>query len=245
VMAIREIYIETLIELFKSYFNSRGSLEAFEEVRFRANQLGKRFFKEKVPLDWVIGLYVEATRRLESEAQGEALEPYGCKALLLELVITYSINLLENLELEKQLRESEERFRRVAERSFDAILTWDTTGCITYASPAAERICGRKLEDLLGKPFHDLVHESSRPRAMRAHAEAMNGELVNGLQIDLVGGDGSSIAAEVNASAIISGGDVVGVEGIFRDITKHKRAEEALREYIEKFKDLEINKTHN
>jgi PAS domain S-box-containing protein len=244
-MAIRETYIETLIELFKSYFNSRGSLEAFEEVRFRANQLGKRFFKEKVPLDWVIGLYVEATRRLESEAQGEALEPYGCKALLLELVITYSINLLENLELEKQLRESEERFRRVAERSFDAILTWDTTGCITYASPAAERICGRKLEDLLGKPFHDLVHESSRPRAMRAHAEAMNGELVNGLQIDLVGGDGSSIAAEVNASAIISGGDVVGVEGIFRDITKHKRAEEALREYIEKFKDLEINKTHN
>jgi len=244
-MAIRETYIETLTELFRAYFNSRGSLEAFEEVRFRANQLGKRLFKEKVPLDWVIGLYVEATRRLESEAQEEDLELYGCKALLLELVIIYSINLLENLELEKQLRESEERFRRVAERSFDAILTWDTKGCITYASPAAERICGRKLEELLGKPFQDLVHKSSRPRAMRAHAKAMNGELVNGLQIDLVGGDGSSIAAEVNASAIISGGDVVGVEGIFRDITKHKRAEEALREYIEKFKDLEINKTHN
>lgn len=229
-MAIRERYIETLIELFKAYFNSRGSLEAFEEVRFRANELGKRLFKEKVPLDWVIGLYIEATRRLESEAQ-EALEFYGCKALLLELVITYSINLLENLELEEQLRESEERFRRIAERSFDAILTWDTTGCITYASPAAERICGRKLEDLLGKPFHDLVHESSMPRAMQAHAEALKGENVNGLQIDLVGGDGS-IAAEVNASAIISGGEVVGVEGIFRDITKHKRAEEALREYM-------------
>ncbi len=230
-MAIREIYIETLIELFKAYFHSGGSLEAFEEVRFRANQLGKGLFKEKVPLDWVIGLYIEATRRLESEAQEEALELYGCKALLLELVITYSINLLENLELEEQLRESEERYRRIAERSFDAILTWDTTGCITYASPAAERICGRKLEDLLGKPFHDLVHESSIPRAMQAHAEALKGENVNGLQIDLVGGDGS-IAAEVNASAIISGGEVVGVEGIFRDITKHKRAEEALREYI-------------
>ena len=228
-MAIRERYIETLIELFKAYFNSRGSLEAFEEVRFRANELGKRLFKEKVPLDWVIGLYIEATRRLESEAQEEALELYGCKALLLELVITYSINLLENLELEAQLRESEERFRRIAERSFDAILTWDTTGCITYASPSAERICGRKLEDLLGKPFHDLVHESSIPRAMQAHAEALKGENVNRLQIELVGGDGS-IAAEVNASAIISGGEVVGVEGLFRDITKHKRAEEALRE---------------
>jgi PAS domain S-box-containing protein len=213
-MAIRERYIETLIELFKAYFNSRGSLEAFEEVRFRANQLGKRLFKEKVPLDWVIGLYIEATRRLESEAQ-EALELYGCKALLLELVITYSINLLENLELEEQLRESKERFRRITERSFDAILTWDTTGCITYASPAAEGICGRKIEDLLGKPFHDLVHESSIPRAMQAHVEALKGENVNGLQIDLIGGDGS-IAAEVNASAIISGGEVVGVEGIFR-----------------------------
>ena len=222
-MAIRERYIETLIELFKAYFNSGGSLEAFEEVRFRANQLGLRLFKEKVPLDWVIGLYIEATRRLESEAQEEALELYGCKALLLELVITYSINLLENLELEARLRESEERFRRIAERSFDAILTWDTTGCITYASPAAERICGRKLEDLLGKPFYDLVHESSIPRAMQAHAEALKGENVNGLQIDLVDGDGL-IAAEVNASAVISGEEVVGVEGIFRDITKHKRA---------------------
>ena len=240
-MAIRERYVERLIDLFKAYMKCEESLEAFEEVRYGASQLGKRLFKEKLPLDWIVGLYIEAVNSLKSEAREEGLDLSGCRNLLLEMVMTYSTSFLESLELEERLRESEERFRRITERSFDAIVTLDPSGRVTYASPAAERISGRRLKDILGKPFDDLVHESEIPTAIDAIAEAMKRRFVDGLQIEMLRGDGSSVTVEVNATSIIRDGEVVGVEGIFRDMTERKTAEEALRESEEKYKNFVNN----
>jgi PAS domain S-box-containing protein len=240
-MAIRERYIERLIDLFKAYMNGKDSLETFEEVRYRAHQLGKRLFKEKVPLDWIVGLYIEAVRNLRSETREEALDLSGCENLLLEMVMTYSTSLLESIELEQRLQESERRFRRIAERSFDAIVTLDPSGLITYASPATERISGRDLEDILGRPFYDLVCESDIPKATEALAEVMERGYVNRLQIEMLRGDGSLVTVEVNASPLTSDGEAVGVEGVFRDITESKKAKGSLREYEEKYRNLVNN----
>lgn len=228
-MAFRGKYLNRLIELFKAYLRSGKSIEAFEEVRWDAYQLGKRLFREKVPLDWIVGLYVEALRSLESEAREGALDVSGCGTLLLEMVITYSTSLLRELELAERLRESEERFKRIADRSFDAIIAMDATGNITYASSAAKRIGGRGLRDFVGKRLHEFVHESHIPTLMQAFDEVMKGQSVDGLQIEMVREDGSSVTVEVNASPIVKDRKVVGVEGIFRDITERKRTEEALK----------------
>ena len=240
-MAIREIYIDRLIDLFKAYMKGKDSLVTFEEVRYRAHQLGKRLFKEKVPLDWIVGLYIEAVSSLRSETREEALDLSGCENLLLEMVMTYSTSLLESTELEQRLQESEQRFKRIAERSFDAIVTLDPSGRITYASPTTETISGRDLKDILGRPFDDLVHESDIPKATEALAEVMERGYVNRLQIEMLRGDGSLVTVEVNASSITSDGEAVGVEGIFRDITERKKAKGALREYEEKYKNLVNN----
>jgi len=106
-MAIREKYIEKLVELFKAYMESGHSLDTFEEVRYQASQLGKELFKEEIPLDWIVGLYIEASRRLKSEARKEeALDLASCGELLLEMVMAYSISFLRDLE---RLQESGER----------------------------------------------------------------------------------------------------------------------------------------
>lgn len=229
-MAIREKYIEKLVELFRAYMKSGKSLETFEEVRYQASQLGKKLFKEKVPLDWIIGLYIEAVRRLRREARKEeALDLASCGNLLLEIVMAYSINFLRSLELRERLQESEERFRRIAERSFDALFTLDLSRRITYASPAAERIERRRLEDIWGKPFDSFVHESDVPKMTQALSKVMKGGTIDGLEIKLLRGDGSLVNVEVNASPIIRDGEVVGVEGIFRDITERKKLEQLRR----------------
>ncbi|NIU39384.1 hypothetical protein GWN65_05300 [Candidatus Bathyarchaeota archaeon] len=101
-MAIREKYIEKLVELFKSYMKSGKSLDTFEEVRYQASQLGKKLFKEKVPLDWIVGLYIEAVRRIKSEVPKEALDLASCGELLLEMVMAYSTNFLRYVELREQ-----------------------------------------------------------------------------------------------------------------------------------------------
>ncbi len=130
-MAIRKKYIEKLVELFKSYMKSGHSLESFEEIRYQASELGKELFKERIPLDWIVGLYIEAVRRLKSEVRKkEALDLASCGELLLEMVMAYSVNFLRDLELRKTLRESD--------------------------PPAAKSIERRKFENKLGKHFHSF-----------------------------------------------------------------------------------------
>lgn len=102
-MAIREKYIEKIVELFKAYMKSGHTLDTFEEVRYQASELGKELFKEKIPLDWIVGLYIEAVRRLESEARKkEAFDIASFGDLLLEMVMTYSTNFLRNMELRER-----------------------------------------------------------------------------------------------------------------------------------------------
>ncbi len=130
-MAIREKYIEKLVELFKSYMKSGHSLESFEEIRYQASELGKELFKERIPLDWIVGLYIEAVRRLKFEVRKkEALDLASCGELLLEMVMAYSVNFLRDLELRKTLRESD--------------------------PPAAKSIDCREFENKLGKHFHSF-----------------------------------------------------------------------------------------
>ncbi len=218
------------------------SLEGFEEVRFEACQLGKKLFREKVPLDWIVGLYVEAVKSLRSEARREeALDLSGCGNILLEMVMTYSTSLIRTTELRERLLESEERFRRIAERSFDAIITLDLSGHVMYASPAAERISGRGLKDIVGESFYAFVHEPDVPRTIQAWNEVKRRGVVKGLQIELLRGDGSLVPVEVNASSIVRDGEVVGVEGIFRDVTERTKAEKALRMSEERYKILVNN----
>ncbi len=229
-MAIREKYVEKLVELFKSYMKSGQSLYTFEEVRYQTSQLGKELLNEKISLDWIVGLYIEAISKLKFEARKEeAINLASCGDLLLEMVMAYSTNFLRNLELKERLRESEERFMRIAERSSDALFTLDLSGRITYVSPAAERIDGRRLEDILGKSFHSFVHESDVPKTIRALSKVMKGQTVHALDIKLLRGDGSLVNVEVDASSIIRDGKVVGVEGVFRDITQRKKLEQLRR----------------
>ncbi len=143
--------------------------------------------------------------------------------------MAYSINFLRSLELRERLQESKERFRRIAERSFDALFTLDLSHRITYASPATERIERRRLEDILGKPFDSFVHKSDVPKMTKALSKVMKGGTIDGLEIKLLRGDGSLVNVEVNASPVIRDGEVVGVEGIFRDITEKKKLEQLRR----------------
>jgi PAS domain S-box-containing protein len=140
------------------------------------------------------------------------------------------VDITERKRIEEALRVSEERFRGIAERSFDAIFTTNDEGCITYASPAAERISGYACEEVLGKTFRDFVAESEIPKLAQQSTGRRKDELVAGLEIELRRKDGSSASVEMNASPILRDGQFVGMQGIARDITERKRMEKRLQE---------------
>jgi PAS domain S-box-containing protein len=63
----------------------------------------------------------------------------------------------ERYQVEKNLRESEERFRLVVEAAPSAMLVVDHAGIITLANARAQSLFGYKLDELLGNPVEMLV----------------------------------------------------------------------------------------
>ncbi len=152
------------------------------------------------------------------------------------------VSQLEILEIERKkaeeaLRESEERFRSVAERNFDMIYELDLEGRITYLSAAGETLAGGKPEEILGTFFQDHLPVSEKPKGIHALTTVAKGQSMSSYQLDIIRKDGAIVSFEFNSSPIVKEGKVVGIEGIARDITERKRIEEKERE-VETLKEI-------
>jgi PAS domain S-box-containing protein len=138
--------------------------------------------------------------------------------------------------MEEELHKSEERFRGIAERSFDAIATVDLEGTITYASPSVGKVLGYPDTEVIGKSFLEYFTPVQLSNATQLFAGLMQGRKLEGLQIELQRRGGTAATVEINASPIIVNGEVAGIQAVFRDITQRKRTEDALRESEEKLR---------
>jgi len=139
---------------------------------------------------------------------------------------------------EETLRKAEEMLSGITERNFDAIYELDLEGHATYVSPAVKRILGYKPEEVLGEFLQDHIPEGEMPKAAQALATVKKGRNIEGLQLEVVKKDGSRASVEINASPIMRNGEVIGCQGIFRDITQRKKAEEELEESRSHFQSL-------
>ncbi len=71
--------------------------------------------------------------------------------------------------LERELRESEGRFRALAEHSTDMISRHAPDGTYTYASPACRRLLGYEPEDLVGRSAYEFFHPDDVSTVRQSH----------------------------------------------------------------------------
>jgi PAS domain S-box-containing protein len=142
---------------------------------------------------------------------------------------------------EAALRESEERYRIVAETASDAIITIDTESRILFVNSAAEVIFGYTTAELLGQPLTRLMPEGLRPMHLAALARysASGQRHVDWHAIEILGRhkNGTEIPLELSFNDFVEDGRHT-ITGIIRDITERKRAEAALRESEERYRTL-------
>jgi len=128
-----------------------------------------------------------------------------------------------------ELLSSEARFRDLAENTSDILFTIDTGGKMQYVTPSINRY-GYLVEELVGQDFSRFVYTRDRTRAVlefqRQIAECIP------LDTTLRMMDKWGFIHWVEAKSTISMdvyGKTTGVNGVLRDFTDRKRAEEAIR----------------
>ncbi len=133
---------------------------------------------------------------------------------------------------EKALRDSEERFRQMAENIEEMFWIGDATlSRLLYVSPAYERIWGRSRDNLpeFPKPFLDAIHPEDRDRMAAAIGQAPSAGEWN-VEFRIVRPDGSVRWVWDRAFPVRdSAGGIYRFVGITQDITVRKRADLELK----------------
>ena len=163
-------------------------------------------------------------------------------------VIEYSIDITERKNMEMALRDSEMRFRSVAQSAKDAIISADKKGIIVFWNQAAKQMFGYDKAEVIGRPLKILMPEGFR----KAHQEGLekhqhNSEsLVIGQTIEVKGltKAGIEFPIELSVSSWKAGEDFF-YTGIIRDISDRKHIErerdqliQSLQESLAKVKTL-------
>ena len=131
---------------------------------------------------------------------------------------------------EKELRESEDRFRSLVQNSTDLITVFTSDGTRGYVSPSVERLLGHKQEELTEGGVADLAHPDDLPAVREAVASSLQEPNVEHvLEARLRHADGSWRTFEGIVTNLVSDPSVGGVVINARDITERKRFEEDLR----------------
>jgi PAS domain S-box-containing protein len=155
--------------------------------------------------------------------------------LVVELVARLTGRALEREDYERELetrnerlRAEKERFEGIAEASFDILFRVDPGGEFTYVSAAVERVLGYDPDEMVGEQFTRFMPADSATAGTAAYERALNGEAEN-LELEMEGEDGRTVILEVNARPLTEGEEVVGIQGVGRDVTARKEREAELR----------------
>jgi PAS domain S-box-containing protein len=130
---------------------------------------------------------------------------------------------------EQAMRESEERYRELVENATDIVYTLDFDGRITSINEAAELITEYSQEELLRMNIADILTVESLPAGQQM-LESKSDREPTSYEVEIVSKSGRLLTLEISSRLTYKGGEPVGIQGIARDISTRRRAEEALRE---------------
>ncbi len=147
--------------------------------------------------------------------------------------------------------ESEEKYLLLLNSAAEGIYGLDLEGNCTFCNPACLRLLGyRAPEDLLGENMHALVHHTRTDGTpfpedeSQVYAAVRGGEASHVAEEVLWRSDGTNFPSMYWSVPMHKAGVLVGAVVSFLNISEQRRAEQALRESEEKYRDLVENATY-
>jgi two-component system cell cycle sensor histidine kinase/response regulator CckA len=203
-------------------------------------------FRERHPA-LQAGFYVTPQAR----TMGAGRDLYGLRKDGTEIPVEIGLNSIEtkdglfvvasivNISVRKRSEAELRLYAALVESSEDAIITTDRDGTIKSWNPAAERLYGYTAAEAIGKPIAIIAPTGGGSEFERNTLALKQGAAVGPYEGRRIGRAGRTIDVLVTISPIRDeNGQVAGMSGIVRDLTDRKRADAALQESQQRFRDV-------
>jgi two-component system sporulation sensor kinase A len=136
--------------------------------------------------------------------------------------------------LERELKESEERYRTMVESAHDMVAIIGEDSRLKYVNKKAEDLTAYDREELSGMDFRNLVSKGGRRAVVERFKKRRRGEGVPvRYEFEIIRKDGETRRVESSSSNLTDANGSTNTIAYIRDITERKRYEEALKEKLE------------
>lgn len=214
-------------EGLSGFFNEEATMLFKEELVALFN--GKTVYQNEFPGYKLTGEKIDVIIRLSVISGYEDT---------LEKIIVSVIDITQLKSVEKTLRESEEKFRTLAEKSPNMIFI-NKKGRVVYTNKKSEEILGYKRDEFysLDFDFLSLISPEYKETLMTNFQKHLQGEDVDPIEYDLISKDGNRISAILTTKLIDYEGERA-ILGIVTDTTLHRKAQDELKRSEERYRSL-------
>ena len=137
-------------------------------------------------------------------------------------------DITDRKQIEEALKRSEQNYRLLVENQTDMVVKIDTRGRFLFVSPSYCKMFAKTEEELLGQTFLPLVHSDDRQATTKAMENLYRPPYTAYMEQRAKTKDGWRWLAWVDTAVLNENKEVEAIIGIGRDVTKRKRAQEAL-----------------
>jgi two-component system cell cycle sensor histidine kinase/response regulator CckA len=204
--------------------------DVFESVQ-------KRMSSESGPTFLTFREITKDNRMIDVEAYGSRTVYQGKTA-----IIGTMVDITDRRRQEEALKQSEEHFRTLIEKSWGVIVLYDKDHNRTYVSPTITKVLGYTVEEFLSAKRAGFIHpdDSIKMDTARSYIQANPGENATFIS-RFRHKDGSWRWVENSICDLLDEPTVHSVVVNFHDITERKQAEEALENERQRFQTLAYN----
>jgi len=167
-------------------------------------------------------------RATVTEAYGYILKPFEDRELHTMIEVA-----LYKHRAERQIKESEARFRALIEHASDIVAVLDKGGVLTYMSPSAQHVLGYAPAEMVGKSLFDFVPDEQVP-AVSAITTALlehPGQTTPLTEYNVRDNNGDWRTMAVVATNLLEHTAVQGIVLNCHDITRRKQAEDKIFQF--------------
>jgi PAS domain S-box-containing protein len=154
-------------------------------------------------------------------------------------VFTTFEDITERIRAERNLKESEKKYREIAELLPDIIYEADRQGNLTYVNSIGFEKFKYSAEDFKnGITLMELISEEDREKAQKNIKKLLKGREIQPTQYLMLRKDNSKFYARIHSRPISNEGKIVGIRGTVSDIHKRVIAEKKIKESEAELKHL-------